>query len=1039
MKKRLQYIDGVSDKFWQIEVKGNDHIVTYGRNGTAGVSQIKNFETEELCLKSATKLIAEKEKKGYSESGEVNIETLVNIKSTSGKSIKVDIKVLTDEIDAIIKQRKVNDIIPFLNSNLKGNKEAIKKHIRKAKKYWTDYVDLSNDPEFRNKKESYNWGSRADNIQSKIVFYFCFATFNKDEFRTIDRLVFYLNEFKEDDILNQLFENYKPESLSDILVALSRTSNWWVVKYDVLLDLESKKYIEFNPELFAYSLCCFTNSSHGIKKSDIDCLQFIKNSKTTIERDIPELFNYETNIANMRDWGTSDDKVNRHWKNYFRDLVNEKLISKDLIIENCILIQTKEWNNGVKSFFKNILLEFELTSDELVNFQDRIFALLHNSYFPIVNFGIDLIKIIHTHDKFNLDAFIEYVEPVMMRADCKGGIKKLISMLEKLSKTNRKLNPQLGLILADVILISDMDLQERATKLILKIGDKKEYNLREKLSNYQLQMLGNIKNVLSEYIDTNIENEIEENEPNLSGIKKTILEKRLSIEVVLPKDKTEMLFHYGKWIASNEIIDSEIIVNSFITQGYLYDKEFKEQFQPYEVNFKNNYLGSTNKYFLGNFILNKIVNLKQEFKVNFDHVEAKTLKLAYHIYYLAHQKILANSTLPLLSMPTHYPFWIEPKILIQRLIDYDHNNEKVDNTDFAIAISRMPRENIEEAKPLIQNLNSKYKKLIEFCLGISDQIEFNFHSVIDKLFGAIRQTNDKLDISILWAVAASTYYPDSTFDVFQSTAIDNIPMVGKPYVSNIKFVEKKNSYIDHTTKKEIIYNIWNQIHIEFPSINYIPSPLIYSQDLNFVKQNGYYYYTSLTDGDIQFWLSINSQNTNSIALWLLKHSCKIADGAKSDVKAFIESMMQSHFHHSHYSTLLLAASFFMEKKEIRMTASEVLYQLIENQRLDIPHFSESIALFAKNRYGVFQRFSESIISIKDTSPKHNLVLFQILNHVVANFKQVSKLPPNFKKLVESLLDLKIKTKQNLSSEAIIFLESYKENASMKKTIQQLLN
>lgn len=1036
MIKRLQYIDDISDKFWQIEVKGVNHTVTYGRNGTAGVSQTKSFDSDELCLKSATKLIAEKEKKGYSESGEVTVSHSSTI--TTSKS-KTNLKDLTDEIDTIIKNKKSNEVLTFLKSNLKGNKEALKKHIKKVKRYWTDYVDLSQEPGFKLIKNSYNWGRRADQVQEKIIFYFCFATYNSEEYRSIDNLMYYLNTIKEDEILNQLFIEYKPVNLSETLVILIRTNSWRSIQYDLLLELESRNYLLFQPELFAISLCSFTNTSHGLKKENIDCFEFIKKSKLCLERDIPELFNYETNIANMRDWGNTNDKVNRHWQNYFSDLIQENLFSKDTLIENCLLIQTKDWNNGIKTFYKTIFLELNITSDELIKYQDRVFALLHNSYFPIVNFGIDLVKDIYDHSKFDLKSFLEFIEPVMMRTDCKGGVKKLIPLFEKLAKSNPKSNSKICLALADVMLISDLSTQERAAKTIVKLSTNKDKDLVEKLTSYQSQLLGNVKTDLKEFLGDIIENETTDISSLSFNNNDVIIEKKLVNPISIPKDKTELLFHYGKWIASNDIIDSEIIVNSFITQQHFYDREFQEQFEPYKANFKNNYLGSTNKYFLANFIINKIENLSQGFKANFNHVEAKTIKSAYNIYVLAHNKILLNSSLPLLSMPTYYPFWIDPKTLIERLIDYEKYNEKVDHLDLAIAISRMPREKVESAIPLLSQLNNKYKKLMEFCLGISNEIDFNSHSVLDKFIGVLRQTNDKLDMTILWSVAATTYYPDREFPVFNSSTISHIPMVVKLFDSKIKFVERNSSYTDHVTKKEIIYNVWQQMHIEFPLIKYIPAPLIYSHDLIYIKEKEYYYFNPLAEGDVNYWLSINPQNTNALALWLLEHSCRIADGAKPDVRRFIEEMMQPCFHQSYYSVKLLAACFFMEKKETRMVASEVVYQLIEKNKLDIQHFSEGISFFAKNKYGVFQRFSESIISIKDTSPKHNLALFHIIESVISNFGHASKLPPNFKKLIDTFLDVKIKTKQPLNSEAIKFLESYKNNASMKKTIQQLLN
>ena len=71
MKKHLKFIDGTADKFWQIETVDLTFTVTYGKNGTSGTTQTKAFETAGECLKMAEKLIVEKTKKGYSESGEV--------------------------------------------------------------------------------------------------------------------------------------------------------------------------------------------------------------------------------------------------------------------------------------------------------------------------------------------------------------------------------------------------------------------------------------------------------------------------------------------------------------------------------------------------------------------------------------------------------------------------------------------------------------------------------------------------------------------------------------------------------------------------------------------------------------------------------------------------------------------------------------------------------------------------------------------------------------------------------------------------------
>ncbi|UPY79473.1 WGR domain-containing protein [Leptospira weilii] len=67
MKRYLTYKDDKSDKFWNIEVSGTSFTVTYGKTGTSGQTQTKDFDSEEKCLKEAQKLLSEKLKKGYKE------------------------------------------------------------------------------------------------------------------------------------------------------------------------------------------------------------------------------------------------------------------------------------------------------------------------------------------------------------------------------------------------------------------------------------------------------------------------------------------------------------------------------------------------------------------------------------------------------------------------------------------------------------------------------------------------------------------------------------------------------------------------------------------------------------------------------------------------------------------------------------------------------------------------------------------------------------------------------------------------------------
>ena len=66
-RRELVYMDAKSSKFWNIELDGTSHTVTYGRIGTNGQTKTKEFDSEEKAKKDFDKLVAAKVKKGYVE------------------------------------------------------------------------------------------------------------------------------------------------------------------------------------------------------------------------------------------------------------------------------------------------------------------------------------------------------------------------------------------------------------------------------------------------------------------------------------------------------------------------------------------------------------------------------------------------------------------------------------------------------------------------------------------------------------------------------------------------------------------------------------------------------------------------------------------------------------------------------------------------------------------------------------------------------------------------------------------------------------
>lgn len=67
--RRWEYVEGTASKFWETEAEGAVVTVRYGRCGSDGRTQTKEYASAEAAAAQVVRTIAEKEKKGYREVG----------------------------------------------------------------------------------------------------------------------------------------------------------------------------------------------------------------------------------------------------------------------------------------------------------------------------------------------------------------------------------------------------------------------------------------------------------------------------------------------------------------------------------------------------------------------------------------------------------------------------------------------------------------------------------------------------------------------------------------------------------------------------------------------------------------------------------------------------------------------------------------------------------------------------------------------------------------------------------------------------------
>ncbi|WP_343563763.1 DUF6493 family protein [Sphingobacterium sp.] len=1036
MFKHLKYIDGTSDKFWEIQTAGATHTVTYGRNGTAGQSKSKTFESEEACLKDAEKLIAEKTKKGYSEDGTVAADGKEKgsaVRQPTAASQRKEEAVAA--LKLLIKEARTGDIIPFLEEYSNGNLEILKKEIRAAKRYWVDYSDLSKDPEFKNKAQ-YNWGTRGTKEQQRTVKLLALATFSGSDAGSWDIFHELLNQARSKDVM-QILTYAKPNWLGGYLLQLVRKNDWQRINYDNLRLLEQMGYVDFEPELYASSISGFNN--YESKRF----FEQLTTDELTIRRDIPLVFAYETGIHSIYwnyDYKNADNEL--LWYKVFDTLLANGKIDPELIITGALEAQTKNWNNNLKSYFRKLIERMKLSDDTVIEQQQKFFPLLHAEHSAVINFVVEYLKPFFSHHDFQLQEFLDWAEGIFMRSDVKASLKTLLIQFDKLLKQKPEWRARFVSLAADLFMISDLQLQERASKFILKNQTGASEELSEKLQMYKSQMMGTVavdlKHLLQEvgYSEAEILAELSGHSPERYSYQPTAV-RRLKEAYEYPETWNDIFFKVGEVIGGSDPVQVEILMNAWVQQVAVFPADYKIQLEPYIKQLTRAYRESSwYNHFSGAFInmyYKPTVVYKDKDR---HHNYSKWVSLMGSQLELLQRYRIDGIRLPLLSLPTHKPFWIAPTALVQRILAYQEAGVKINLLDFSIALSRTVREDLEEIEVLIEQIKEQQvQDVIGYALGL-EPMKVQQQSWLKNLLSS--KDSDHMNWIGVWATVARTHHRDAYFEEFSKEPLANVPFAAQPFRPALKIEPTYYNGYNYTTRKsEQVYN-GDKLSYHFPAFQQGVEAFLYHKDI-FNRGNdsllSYYLYSA----DVPYMHSLMPQNTESLSMFLTMGLNSKSDiGGKSSV-AYLQEMLYDFFLFDQQSNLYLATSLFSKEKEVRAMAVEVILAAINENRLDTTALGKHLGMLLSNGYGPIGRCVEVLEQCRDISSKHNNALLQLLDVAFVHYNVVEKMPTNFKKIIEYYYDLMNKEQYNFPEELQqIFgkLEIYKSLQPILKKIRK---
>ena len=483
------------------------------------------------------------------------------------------------------------------------------------------------------------------------------------------------------------------------------------------------------------------------------------------------------------------------WKKIYHTL-NKKgyFTNKNAILHSFIEALLNPWKKTVLDMYCRWIETLEPSHQELLSNQHTLFALLSSDKTSVVNFVMKLIKEISSEKDFDFQAFADnftlcFVTQKIAKSQLIG-----VEILEKYYKKQAPANPDYREQLAVLFTVPDAKLQEKVANLLTIYFNYE--GLPEVIAPYRDYLKGKAQNLLQSLPSPNsLENSENSHSSHSSHTFHTSHSSRTPKTARAARTLTpeNLLFLLGDCLREPAAHTIDVFLEGLITLQDDFPADWVKSLSPYikQLTKRIDKGIPTDAILLG--VLRALIDrrplaLDPKCSYTWEELCKKRKKLsekefeAYtQDYYLGNARqvlpflfrkgqmvidfILQHCHLPLLSTPTHLPFYIEAEVLVDKLLQYEVQGVQPDIDDLIVACNRLLFTEVSAAaKEKARQLKGDYAKAIQYYLGLTDEIQL---------------TEELLP---LWAQITRLKYPDREFPEFAATSAKDILGVVKPFL-----------------------------------------------------------------------------------------------------------------------------------------------------------------------------------------------------------------------------------------------------------------
>ena len=636
-----------------------------------------------------------------------------------------------------------------------------------------------------------------------------------------------------------------------------------------------------------------------------------------------------------------------------------------------------------------LIESFNPSVEELLAYQQTLFALLGNDKTSVVNFAIKLIKQIADEKDFDFQSFADnfalcFTTQKIAKSQLIG-----LGILEKYYKKQVPTYPTYREQLAVLFIVPDVKLQEKVTSLLTTYFNAE--GLTEIVIPYQDYLKGEAQELFREVPSS----ENFENSDTSSNVDALPSGKYEGEPIECPTSWDKLLFLLGDCLRERTAATIDLFFEGLVQLQDQLPENFKEQLAPYITQVNGMYYFNVQlaalQLLLAGWVEDRPLESPEEWeKMNtqvrrLNTKEEEPLKQAYvlhNVWYLRDEipyllykvkatlnKLKSGSKLPFLSTPTHAPFYIDAETLADRLLAYQTAGKEVDLDDLVVACNRLLLSTITpEAQEKVRSLSGQYAPALGYLFGLSD---------------VVTPTEELLP---LWTQITRLKHPDKVFTEFETTTAKDYLSAVKPFFLSYE--------IDGEFKQFFLEKVYVDDYYNYTLASPFDSSVFDRLPYNCYNAGAYDRWDTDT---LRYVISLNPQYVDVLLgkytpLYVGDSDAETQRNLREPLQMLLEYDLPVH----HGGWIFVGMALLHDKKETRDLATEYILRAISRNE-DLSYLQHFLADILAQKLTPINRFVE-FLDIPTRDPKIKAFQKAVVEAYLPLAEKLEKKPTNHKKL-----------------------------------------